>query len=729
VNTRRLLPALLAVALMIPATVSLLPSASAAEKPSGLIEIGGGSGDNRDGKKTNTCSKGPGKCDIPVCDKATNTGTFGSIKGYYRAPYPGCKPGIRWTTETSRSIVRCLVGYDEVRVYGTEARPVQVATLSRVNLVNWCPPGDADVARLYWPNPKDSAAGLADSGSVWATATTRNVHGDSVTLSDNCTEAIAVSGVGRCAVTSQAVRYAVDASGNPTSVRCDALKITGANTVSARLSSPATPKKLAASLRAAVYRHYEVVSRNSSKYRPALAASLSGQPVNGLTAPTITSASGIRGFDPVKNCSSPLEFIPAFKSATPTEPVVIGSCIMPIFLPARLFVDNTQPERLPNGQINPARNSYGFWGTWNENYVPRYDKTPVRTVDATSVFDPSIGTSIDVDGNARLKSAYTNAVRNLVKNDPGSPNPKTSENQTIGAYFYPDSIYVSNGVEVLLNGADGRKATETRTNDTLRANSAVDVASCWATKLASSVVECTIGDEDCPDLPPPPPPCTPGSPNCPGNTPPPCEPGSAGCPGGNTTTPPADPVDPVPSGPVSVTVSVELPGSYTVGGLSRVHRTEVTGVSVTCNGRPCGSRPSDPSIDSVPSGSLVLRPVGGYTNCSSPSQTKCGQYITRSSGSGPIASRSVESVYFSPTRNNGEAVRIVIEGASLRYTPKKLETYTVCGPKDPKTGKQSCSTRTRWVPDPANASTVRAFSIKFNDGKSADRPVTGTIGK
>jgi hypothetical protein len=160
-----------------------------------------------------------------------------------------------------------------------------------------------------------------------------------------------------------------------------------------------------------------------------------------------------------------------------------------------------------------------------------------------------------------------------------------------------------------------------------------------------------------------------------------------------------------------------------------VHRTEVTGVEIRCNGRPCGSRPSDPSIDSVPSGTLTLRPVGGYTNCAAPTQTKCGQYITRASGSGPIASRSVESVYFSPTRSNGEAVRIVIEGASLRYTPKKLERYVVCGPADPKTGARSCETRTRWVPDPANASTVRAFSIVFRDGKGPDRPVTGTIGK
>ena len=719
-NLRRLLPALLAAVLLLPVIVTFSSPAGAAEKPSGLIEIGGGSGDPR-GKETNKCSKGERGCAVPVCDKATNTGTFNGIKEYYRAPYPGCRPGIVWTTKTSRTIVRCLVGYDEVRIYGTESRPVQLATLSRVNLVNWCPPTDADVARLYWPNPKDSGPGLPDKGTVWATDTLRNVHTERVTLSDNCTSEKAVSGTGRCAVTSRPVRAAIDGTGAPTGVGCEAFKRTGENTVQNRLSSPSTPKKLANVLRSAVYRHYEVVSRNSSYYKPALAASLSGQPVNGLSAPRITSAEEIRGFNPVNDCSSPLEYIPAFKTKTPVDPVVIGSCIMPIFMPARLFVDPTQPERLPNGQVNPLRNGYGFWGTWNENNVPRYDKVPVRTVDATSVYDPSIGTALDVDGNTAVKKAYTNAVRTLVKNDLGP--------EKVGAYFYPDSIYISNGLEVLLSGADGRRATETRTNNDLRAKSAVDVSSCWATKLATSLVECQIGDEECSDIPPT---CVPGSKDCPTSCvpgskdcpPPPCVPGSKDCPSKSE-----DPIDPTPSGPVSVTVTVDLPGSYTVGGLSRVHRTEVTGVEIRCDGRPCGSRPSDPSIDSVPSGTLVLRPVGGYTNCSAPTQTKCGQFITRASGSGPIASRSVESVYFSPTRNNGEAVRIVIEGASLRYTPKKLEEYTVCGPADPKTGERSCSTRTRWVPDPANASTVRAFSIVFRDGKGPDRPVTGTIGK
>ena len=700
------------------ATLLIAPTASVAadNSASGLKEVGASPGDPRDAYDPGTCKSGD--CGIPKCNTKTGGGSFEGNPSYYLAPFPLCN-GFKWPRSSdpnSGSIVKCLVGYDEVRVYGTKSQPVKLATLSRVNMMNWCPPGQADVARLYWPNPRDSSGGIADRNTVWAVDTLKNVHQEQVTLSDNCTRAIALGGTTSCSTSSRAVRYAVDGSGKSTSTGCEILKVTGENSIGSRLSSSSTSSEMRSLISSALWKHYLVASSNASRYKSAFAASLTGQPVNGLTAATLSGPSSIKSFAPSQECATPLDFIPALrdsKSAT-NDPVVLGSCVMPIFLPARLFIDYTQPETLPNGTANPKRRAYGFWGTWNENYVPRYDNIKVRVVDAGSVYDPSVGTSLDAGSGSTIGSAYERAVRALITKDPGTPNPDTGEMTKVGAYFYPKEIGISNGPEVLLTGNVGKQAKETRLSASLRADSAVDAASCWATQLASFLVDCDPEDKRCATTPTPTP------------TPTPKPTSSSGATAGDPIT------DGGQAGPVSVTVTVDAPASYTVGGLSRLHTTRVTDVAIRCSGRVCGSSPSDPDIDSTPTGSLILQPASGYTACSSSKQTKCGQLITRASGTGVMESRSVESVYYTPTRSS-EKVRIGLGNMSLRITPKRYVPGTCTNPPiDPKskiTPVPCTPPPGVWVRDTANSYTITSFSIRFSDGKGAYRSVTGTIGK
>ena len=701
-------------------TITLLPTTSPAsfakDSNAGLIDVGGGSGDPYNKKKeerSKTCKDGK-NCGIPVCNKATGGGDFNGIKNYYRAPFPLCEKDIKWTRDAS--IVKCLIGYDEFRMYGTKTDPVKYSTLSRVNLINWCAPEPWDTSRLYYPNPKDGALGQnMQNSEVWAVATFKNAHQEFLTLSDNCTKNQALALKSGCVVTSLTPRLQIDGDGNTASSGCQTLIVKGENSISSRLQNPKTPPKLATALRQAVYNHYQTVTNIPTQHKEALPAAVSALKVNKLTAPKITNPSDITNIDPNYPCSSPLEYIPAFQTNSPKDPVIVGSCVAPIYIIGRIFRNYTEPQYQKNGLPNPAHLQYGFWGAWNEYYDYRYDNKPVRVMDSGTMYDPSIGKSVDASSGT-INKEYIDAVKKMVKKDPGTVKPDTNKKTPVGAYFFPEDIKITDGIEVMLTSKLAKQAESSLTNPELRADSAAKAASCWATELATSLVKCEITDPVCIEPSPSPSP-TPSSSEKPGSIPSP-------------TPTPSFEEPKLPSGPVQVMVTVQAPGSYTVGGLSRVHTTKVTGVTVTCEGRPCGSRESDPIIEGQPKGELTLRPVGGFTNCASSREKECDQLVTRESGKGVMGSRSVESVYFSPTRST-EAVRITVTNAELRVIPKKLETYVVCPPIDEETGKPSgpCETFSRWVPDPANAYTITAFGLRFPDGKGANRPVTGTIGK
>ncbi|MFM7088010.1 MAG: hypothetical protein ACKOW9_00540 [Candidatus Paceibacterota bacterium] len=697
-------------------TITLLPGAAitahAKDSNAGLIDIGGGSGDPLKKKedRAKTCKDGK-KCDVPVCNKATKGGDFGSIKNYYQAPFPLCSDGIVWSR--SASIVKCLVGYDEFRMYGTKTDPVKFSTLSRTNIISWCAPDPWDRSRLYYPNPKDSNLGKSiQKNQVWAVATYKTKHRETLALSDNCTQNEAESLKPGCVVTSLAPRLSLDGDGKVSSNGCQDLAVKGENSVSSRLQSNKTPPKMALKLREAIFKHYQTVSTVPTKHKTALPAAISALPVDGLTAKRYLTATDITEMRPAFPCSSPLEYIPAFENKPVSDPVILGSCVTPIFLVGRIFRNSTEPQYLKNGDPNPDHTQYGFWGTWNEFYSYRYDNQPVRMMESGSVYDPIIGKPIDANSGL-INKEYINAVKNLVRKDPGTVRPATNKLETVGGYYFPEDIKLTDGIEVLLSAKHAKQAESTLKDPTLRAESAAKATSCWATELSTSLVKCEIDDPVCVEPTPSPSP-----------SPTPSETKSIPSPRPTFEEPK------LPTGPVQVMVTVQAPGSYTVGGLSRTHTTKVTGVTVTCEGRPCGSRESDPIIEGEPKGELTLRPVGGYTNCASSREKECDQLITRESGKGNMNSRSVESVYYSPTRQT-EAVQITVTNAELRVIPKKKETYVVCPPIDEETGRPSgpCETFTRWVPDPANAYTIKAFGLKFPDGKGSNRPVTGTIGK
>ena len=720
-NTRRpLILALLATLLL--ALIPVQPASAGGPTASGGVVDNGGA-PSSDPRSTILCTSKNGCKGTPVvCNTATGGGSWNGNLNYYRKTFPKCESPYIYLTA---NINVCLVGYEEIRLYGTVSDPVKLATLSRVNLPNYCRAQNYDLIRTYFPNPMDSAAGIPKAGTVWASANfTPDVTqmGEEVSLSDYCT--VAKASTPNCASSALRPRVRTDNT-KVVSGSCDQFETTGGNTVGAVLTNKNTSEAIKQQLRERIFTQYKTAKRNPSYYTNALAASLSGQPVNGLSAPAITSASAITGYSSDHHCSSPLDFIPALRDKNATvDPVIIGACTIPLFLPARVLQDKSQPATLPDGSANPDHTKYGFWGNWNENYVKRFTQSPGRSVNTSSVLDPTIGTQIDPS------KQYTDAIRTLIKNDPGVLE-VDGERRIPGAYFYPRSISTKNGIEALIQAPDQALAEKTRTDRNLIANSAIAAASCWSMQLAPYLLDCTDSADACE----PPPICTKncGDPICTQNCGDPICTQNCGDPicTQNCSTTPRPEGD--TSGPVKVVVNVNAPAAYTVGGLSRLQNTAVSSIQILCNGHTCGSQPGDATV-TTPQGSLELGAVNGYLACSSPSQTKCGLYTTKPSGVGPIASRNNTSVYFSPTRSS-ESVQVYVDNASAVVTPKvwipPREVNCTAPATELNPDPTPCS-RTipgYWKDDIDGRYTITAFVLRFTDGKSGLRKVTGTIGK
>ena len=645
-------------------------------------------GTSANGKGVNsTTTKGGTQ---PICNKRTGAADWNGIAGYVAAPAPQCEGGT-WTKE----ILRCIIGYDEIRIYGTQSNPAQAGTLSHIYNLDWCLPNDQTLARLYWPNPKDAASiplqTIWNVGNPSSNKEAGNARGENVAISDYCAT---TNDQARCATTSMQPRLR-------TGKVCSDLQVKGDASLSAAMSS--TIPGVKQSVQEYVYGMYKstlagIVSTPSHKN--AVAAALAGLPVSGLTAKSYKSPADVTSVGSGPDCSSMFDFIPAFKPAT-VDPVQIGTCVMPIYVPARKYIIKGEAVLAP-------------WGAFaNSVNVPRYLDTPV------AIRNPNIGLgdlAAPVNG-ATAKSQYASMITRLITNDPGTfIGGDYDETMKISGYFFPEDLIKNYGIEALLYPAGQAQAKATMTRSAAAA-SALNAAQCFAARLAPWMSE---KPKDDPKTDPTPRPTTTST----------------------TTTTTTDTPTSAPAGPVKVVVTVKAPKVFTVGGTSRVQDVKVTDVSVYSNGHICDGRDSDARV-STPQGSLDLAGVNGYTTCSDSKQRSCGLLVTKPSGTGSMISRSLSSVFYSPTRSS-EKARILLGDMSARVVPRKLitpakppkecTTTTVTDVKTKvSTQKTTCvqppTPPPYWIDDTAAAYTITQFEIRFDDGGTRDRAVTGTIGK
>ena len=651
-------------------------TAYAAGSSTGVIDVGGGSGPGLVGK---TYSRDEGGKGTPKCNRKTGGADWNGIPNYLQPVAPGCE-GYIWTSE----IVKCIVGYDEVRVYGTTAKPVQAATLSRVYNLDWCTQDGQSTARVYLPNPKD-AAGTIPLGTVWnagAPGTTKSVfsvRGEPVSISDYCTT---IDDINRCASTSAEPRVMLG--------DCSTLQVKGDRSLSAVLAKGTDTEK--AAIRERVFSQYQATKANTkSSHINALAAANASLPVNGLSAAAYGSAGQINTISSGYDCSSVFDFIPATGTPSPENTAQMGSCISPIYLPARKYVKPGDPSDV----------KYAFWGVWSNSVnIPRYLNVPVKVYSLSSAYDSSLIAEID---STTAKNLYGSTVKRLVAADnQGSyVGGEYDEVMRTGGYFFPSKAIITSGIEAMMYRASVAEAKRTLTA-AVSATDAAEYAKCFGISLAP-----TLG------VPPTPRPSP--SPS-------------------STTVVTTTPEEPVPSGPVRVEVTVNAPKIYTVGGTSRPHDVKVTRVDIMCGSRPCDGRESDPRV-STPNGQLVLRGVNGYTDCSSSTQRGCGLYVMRTNGAGTMANRALTASFFSPTRTS-EKARVGVVDASARVVPRKqivppriCTTDIVTDVDGKSTSVTSCTQDPPyWVDDVANAYTITAFVIKMADGGPRDRSVSGSIG-
>jgi hypothetical protein len=690
--------------------ITLLPSSSAsaanASGNEGVIDIGGGANGGAD-----TRVVPPSKGGTPVICK-NGRGSWNGNDNYYIEKFPGCSgrqgnTGIKY--EWMAAVVRCVVSYDEFRFYGTVSNPVVGATISRVNLRDYCLPSNIDAARTYFPNPKDSSN--ISNDTVWKTFTTQNDREKTTHLSDNCvSQSIDID----CAPTSILPRFQYGE-------KCSTLIPTGDKNIANALVSPSTPEDTKKKIRELVYRQYrKVLDNNTSAYPNALANALANLPRKSLNSSSeLNSADSITNLGTGYSCASAIEYIPVTTEKS-QDPVMLGACITPIYVAARVFrrEDNSWPRTIANverfidgksgwtpKQGNPPYEFAlaGPWATYNdERYsgtAPSVRNQTIRNIEET------VATPVNVP-----MQAYTKALKALVVGDQGgqSADKATSD-------WFPEKQITANGFEAFVYpSATLNKAKELRLDRAAAADSAARGAACWSMRVASGFDP--VKPTETPSTPPP------------STTPPTTRP--------PTTEPPLDSSEGA-SGPVQVIVTVN-PKTYSVGGTSRPQSVAVTDVRVMCSGQPCGSRESDPTIVGSPRGKISLFPTGSYELCAKTTQRGCGMYISKESTVGNIAGQSTTALFFSPTRSN-ESAKVEITDEYLRVIPKRWVDPVPCPPRpfpvpgpsgQPEPDFDPCvPTPGYWTEDISKAYVITNYIVRAADGGSLSRPVTGTIGK
>lgn len=626
---------------------------------------------------TKNCTGKSATCNPVVCNTATGGALwagFSTTKDYFVPRSPICD-----NQDRTVYIDKCIVGFDEVRFYGTKSKPVQASSLSRVYTLDWCLPGLTATGRIYLPNPKD--AGAVPLGTVWNSGSPGkpskqffNGRGEPISMSDYCTTP---NNPSKCVTTSTTPRA--------TQGSCTSLMVKGPNSIPATLRNGTADQK--AAIRAKVFSQYSLLkSSSSSSFPNALASAASDLPVDGLSAPTVKSADDITSMGNGYDCSSIFNFIPAYvEKGTAVDPVVIGACISQIYLPARRFID---PRTLENS-----------WSFWNPIVaapnVPRYAKTKVQMNNVVSGLDSSLATSL-VPSGTQL-SSYLNTVRKLVTSSPesyvGSPYSKVLDT---GGYFFPDSIN-GNGIEAML-WANDRPQAYASLSAAEAGQSAADAASCASIELA-------------PDI----------------TTPPTGKPTT-------TTTVTTGPVKYTPSGPVEVVVEVQAPKTFTVGGTSRPQTVKVTKVTSYCDGHVCNPSSESDARVSVPTGALSLSAVNGFTQCANSSQKNCDLLIIKPSGTGTMADRQLDAGFYSPTRAS-EKSRIGLLDTKATVTPRYLYTPPQVCTIVKTTDVDGKVTSTRECVQPPSywrdgtPYTLTNFKLVLTDGGPTDRAVSGSIGK
>ena len=626
---------------------------------------------------TKNCTTTSPNCNPVVCNKATGGAKwagFSTTKDYFVPRSPLCDGATRTVY-----IDKCIVGFDEVRIYGTKSNPVQASSLSRVYTLDWCLPGQTATGRVYLPNPKD--AGPVPVGTVWnsgspgnSKAQYFNARGEQIAMSDFCATP---NNPSKCTTTSIAPRA--------TQGKCTSVMTQGANSIRATLQSGTAEQK--AAIRAKVFTQYSLAkSSGSSTYSNAHAAAVADLPLNGLNAPVVNSPDDIVKMGNGYDCSSIFNFIPAYvPKGSAVDPVVLGACVSQIYLPARRFVD---PRTLEN--------SWSYWNPIvNTANVPRYSAEKVQMKSAFSGLDTSLAAAVTPSGS-RL-SSYLNTVRKLVTSSPesyvGDPYNKVMDT---GGYFFPKSID-GNGIEAMLWGSDQKPAYDTL-SATEAGKSAAAAASCASIELAPEIT-----------------------------TPPTGEPKT-------TTTTDTTPGTYKPTGPVEVVVEVESPKIFTVGGTSRPQTVKVTKVTAYCDGHVCNPSSESDARVSTPIGALSVAAVNGYTECSNSSQKNCDLLVIKPSGLNTLTNRQVDVGFYSPTRAS-EKVRIGLQDTKATVTPRYLYTPPqVCTTTSTTDAKGKVTTSRSCVQPPSywrdgTPYTLSNFKMILVDGGPTDRAVSGSIGK
>jgi len=692
-----------AVALVITAVVvPITPSFAGGGE--GVTDTGGGA----TGGAGTTVVK-PGNGGTPVVCK-NGKGSWLGNDNYYIKGFPGCNPDYKWMAV----VVRCVVAYDEFRFYGTVSNPTKGATLSRVNLRDYCLPANIDSARTYFPNPKDAGA---SGQTVWRTFETSNTKDLTVHLSDNCKGS---STSVDCTPTSLAPRESIG-------VPCTALLPQGSLSPSNALTSPNVSAENKDAIRNVVFSQYKKVLANTTSAWPKdLAASLSDLPTKRLgTSTGISSASDITSLGNGYACGSAIQYIPVTDTPS-SDPVQLGACIAPIYVPARAYrySDNSWPRSVASvtsfidgdtgwvptqGDAPYAFALAGDWAVYNDL---RYSTTAPRVRnDAARSTDPSVANAVDVP------ASYASAIKNLVRKDAGN---RDAERATRD--WFPEDKITSTGFETFKYASSTLETAKlVRLDRTNAANDAAQGAACWSMRVAAGFSPSTTSTSTNRSSTPEETPSTPtDDASTPGSTPNPT-PTTTRSSGGGT------------AGPVQVVVTVN-PKIYTVGGTSRPQSVAVTDVDVLCNGRACGSQESDPLIIGAPQGRLALAPTGGFDGCVKTTQRGCDMYISKPASGTSIAGQSTTALFFSPSRK-GEAATVTISNEYLKVVPKKWIPPVPCPPVPRSTSASPepvipCEPIPGyWAPDYSRAYIITEYVVRAADGGSLSRPVTGTIGK
>ena len=787
---------------------------------------GQGTGLNLNVSATKTIATGT----RPRCNKDTKTVDWVTPQGttlynYYKALSPLCITSVNWTS----NVIKCVIAQDVFHFYGTKSNPYQGATLTRVYNTNWCI-NDQIGIRDYLPSPSDALpvhsgeptdASLLPPGTIYnpnapGNESNYNIYNEPYAVTDNCSTTSTVqyktenlSAFQDKSLSSGASVKCYVGVGSPrikTGKTCENFQTSGEQSIASAIKK----NDLASlNIKNLIFQNYSALLSNTglsgkaitSSYPAAYAAAINNlpytTPVN-KSEPALTGAEQITTMDSTP-CSSIFDFIPVVSADATNlpEPKMIGTCVVPVYLPARV-------DKGATGRVffdfygSDSRNVEPYKTVVKKINVPRYLDVPFASVNATggneyarqlsaseakSIYASFKATSDDTNGKYAPFSYKANTLGDLVFKDHnlGAYVGTTDESGSLtklptGGYFWPFNTsdtrvpYAVSEASIALSTATAGNTTSfelesmlsgparTAANDSLSAantaSSAISAATCSGLELKPYITACAdtatpgSGATPCPTVTPTPTKTPTASPSPSDSaTPTPTPSATSTNPGlvDKSITNPGGDHNKRCRGAVCVKVTVAVPGSgsFTVGGTSRVADVKVSNVELLCNGRACNPSldydNSDPVL-STPIGQISLTGTGGFTPCTSTLAKDCDLAIQSiTSPSTPILSAKVSAGFYSPTRAT-EATKITLPAASITVTPKVwqcVRSHTVSwGPTFDSEGNMvspggsaTVCDQYGWVPHDELAYSIGNFELNFTDGKGAERPVSGSIGK